>query len=220
MARSAPAPWPRRLLLGTDPIRRAIYIAGLAPAAWYFYLGVTDQLGADPQNTLERLLGLWALRFLILTLAITPLRRLGGPNLIRYRRTVGLLAFYYASLHLTVYMLLDQGLDFAAIWADIVKRPYITVGMFAFSILLPLAITSNTPMIRRLGGAAWQRLHRLVYLAAAAAAIHFIMVVKAWPPEPLIYAGIVAALLLFRLWQFVQKKRRSKQREESAPARA
>lgn len=220
MPRPAPADWPRRLLLGTDPIRRAIYVTGLLPAIWYFYLGVTDQLGADPQNTLERLLGLWALRFLILSLAVTPLRRLGGPNLIRYRRTVGLLAFYYASLHLTVYLLLDQGLDLAAIWADILKRPYITVGMFAFVILVPLAITSNNAMIRRLGGGAWQRLHRLVYVAAAAAAIHFVMVVKAWPPEPLIYAGIVAALLLFRLWQYVQKKLRRRPGEKGAPVRA
>ena len=191
----------------------------MLPAVWYFYLGITDQLGADPQKTLERLLGLWALRFLILSLAVTPLRRLGGPNLIRYRRTVGLLAFYYASLHLTVYVLLDQGLDLAAIWADIVKRPYITVGMFAFVILVPLAVTSNNAMIRRLGGGAWQRLHRLVYVAAAAAAIHFVMVVKAWPPEPLIYAGIVAVLLLFRLWLYVQKKLRRKPRERSAPVR-
>ena len=216
MVRAAPADWPRRLLLGTDPIRRAIYIVGMLPAVWYFYLGVTDQLGADPQNTLERLLGLWALRFLILSLAVTPLRRLGGPNLIRYRRALGLLAFYYASLHLTVYLLLDQGLDLAAIWADILKRPYITVGMFAFVILVPLAVTSNNAMIRLLGGAAWQRLHRVVYVAAAAAAIHFVMVVKAWPPEPLIYAGIVAVLLLFRLWQYVRKKLRPK---VQAPAR-
>ena len=220
MARPAPAAWPRRLLLGTDPIRRAIYIFGMLPAVWYFYLGITDQLGADPQKTLERLLGLWALRFLILSLAITPLRRLGGPNLIRYRRAVGLLAFTYASLHLTVYMVLDQGLDFAAIWADIVKRPYITVGMFAFIILVPLAVTSNNAMIRRLGGGAWQRLHRLVYVAAAAAAIHFVMVVKAWPPEPLIYAGIVAALLLFRLWLYVRKQLHPKTRERRAPVRA
>lgn len=219
MARSATAPWLRQLLLGTDPIRRTIYVVGLLPAVWYFYLGITDQLGADPQNTLERLLGLWALRFLIASLAITPLRRLGGPNLIRYRRAVGLLAFYYAALHLTVYMVLDQGLDLAAIWADILKRPYITVGMFAFAILLPLAITSNSAMIRRLGGGAWQRLHRLVYVAAAATAIHFVMVVKAWPPEPLIYAAIVAALLLFRFWFYAQKRLRPKPRDARAPAR-
>lgn len=210
--------WPRRLLLGTDPIRRALYIVGMLPAVWYFYLGITDQLGADPQNTLERLLGLWALRFLVLSLAITPLRRLGGPNLIRYRRTVGLLAFYYAALHLTVYTVLDQGLDLAAIWADIVKRPYITIGMFAFITLVPLAGTSNNAMLRRLGGGAWQRLHRLVYVAAAAAAIHFVMVVKAWPPEPLTYAGIVAVLLLFRLWLYVQKRLRATPRRAAQQA--
>ncbi len=210
MPRPAPTAWPRRLLLGTDPIRRATYIVGMLPAVWTFYLGLTDQLGADPQNTLERTLGLWALRFLILALAITPLRRLGGPNLVRYRRAIGLLAFYYAALHLTVYMVLDQGLDLAAIWADIVKRPYITVGMLAFTILVPLAVTSNGPMIRRLGSGAWQRLHRLVYVAAAAAALHFIMLVKAWPPEPLIYAALVAILLLFRLGVVLQKRLRPK----------
>jgi sulfoxide reductase heme-binding subunit YedZ len=219
-ARNAPrSPW-RRLALGADPIRRAIYVVGMLPAAWYFYLGVMDQLGADPQKTLERTLGLWALRFLIACLAITPLRRVGGPNLVRYRRAIGLLAFYYAALHLTVYMLLDQGLDLAAIWADIVKRPYITVGMLAFVILVPLAVTSNTPMIRRLGGAAWQRLHRLVYVAAAAAAVHFVMVVKSWPAEPLIYAGMVAALLLFRLVARLQKQAKPPRRRASEPAQA
>lgn len=195
-----------RWLTGTDPVRRTIYIVGIVPAVWYFYLGITDQLGADPQNALERILGLWALRFLILGLAITPLRRLGGPNLIRYRRAIGLLAFCYATLHLTVYMVLDQGLDVSAIVADIIKRPYITVGMFAFLTLVPLAVTSNNAMIRRLSGGAWQKLHRWVYVAAAAAAIHFIMLVKAWPPEPLIYATLVAILLLFRLVTHLQKR--------------
>jgi sulfoxide reductase heme-binding subunit YedZ len=207
----------RRLALGADPVRRAIYVAGLVPAVWYFYLGFTDQLGADPLNVLERGLGRWALRFLIAALAITPLRRLGGPNLVRYRRAIGLLGFYYAALHLTVYMVLDQGLDLAAVWADIVRRPYITVGMLAFTILVPLAVTSNGPTIRRLGSAAWQRLHRLVYAATAAAAIHYLMVVKTWPPEPLIYAGLVTALLLLRLWFSLQKRLRPKAR---APVRA
>ena len=220
MARAASAPWPRRLVLGQDPVRRGIYIAGMVPAVWYFYLGVNDQLGADPQNTLERLLGLWALRFIILSLAITPLRRLGGPSLIRYRRAIGLLAFYYAALHLTVYLVLDQGLDFRAIWADIVKRPYITVGMLAITMLVPLAITSNNAMIRRLGAAAWQRLHRLVYVAAAAAAIHFLWLVKSWTFEPLFYASAVTVLLLFRLGLYVQKRLRPSARERRAPARA
>jgi sulfoxide reductase heme-binding subunit YedZ len=206
-ARPVPAPL-KRLLLGSVPIRRGIYIIGMLPATYYFYLGVMDQLGADPQKTLERLLGLWALRFLILTLAVTPLRRLGGPNLVRYRRAMGLLVFYYAALHLTVYMVLDQDVDLAAIWADIVKRPYITVGMLSFTILLPLAITSNNAMIRRLGGVAWAQLHRWIYVAAGAAAIHFVMVVKAWPLEPLVYAALVALVLIFRLVIYVRKHRR------------
>jgi sulfoxide reductase heme-binding subunit YedZ len=206
----------QRLLLGANPPRRAIYILGMMPACWLLYLGVADELGADPQKTLERLLGLWALRFLIFCLAITPLRRMGGPNLVRFRRAVGLLAFYYACLHVTVYVLLDQGLDLAAIWADIVKRPYITVGMLAFLILTSLAITSNAPMIRRLG-AAWQRLHRLVYVAAAAAALHFLMLVKSWPAEPLLYAGAVAALLLARMLVRLMKRARPARGKGAAP---
>jgi len=186
-----------RAVLGADPARRALYIVGMMPAVWYFYLGVTDQLGADPQNVLERALGLWALRFLIAGLAITPLRQFGGLSLFRFRRAVGLLAFYYATLHLSVYVLLDKGLDVASIVADIIKRPYITIGMLAFVILVPLAVTSNASMIRLLGHR-WRKLHRLVYLAAAAAALHFIMLVKVLSPEPLIYAALVAALLLLR----------------------
>jgi sulfoxide reductase heme-binding subunit YedZ len=182
-----------------NAIRPAIYLLGLIPAVFTFYLGLIDQLGADPMRTLEQTLGLWALRFLIAGLAITPLRRLGGPNLVPYRRAVGLLAFYYALMHLTVYIALDQGFDMRAIVADIVKRPYITIGMLAFVLLVPLAITSTDQMVKRLGAAAWRKLHRLVYVAAAAAAIHFVLVVKSWPPEPLIYAAIVAGLLLFRL---------------------
>lgn len=187
-----------RLILGVDPARRALYILGMAPAVLYFYWGLTDQLGADPQNVLERALGLWALRFLIASLAITPLRQLGGPSLYRFRRALGLLAFYYAALHLGVYLLIDKGFDMPSIIADIIKRPYITVGVLAFVVLVPLAATSNNAMIRRLG-ARWRKLHRLAYLAAAAAALHFIMLVKVWPLEPLIYAAIVAVLLLYRL---------------------
>jgi sulfoxide reductase heme-binding subunit YedZ len=211
----------RRAVLGADPVRRAIYTIGFVPAVWTFYLGLTDQLGADPQNVLERTLGLWALRFLIVALAITPLRRLGGPSLIRYRRAIGLMGFYYAALHLTVYLVLDQGLDWAAIWADIVKRPYITVGMLAFTILVPLAVTSNTAMIRRLGARTWQRLHRLVYVATAAAAIHFVMLVKSWwTPEPALYAFLVTALLAVRLWLYAQKRLWPKSRPLPRAARA
>ena len=194
-----------RLVLGADPLRRAIYIAGMAPAVWYFYLGITNQLGADPQNVLERALGLWALRFLVASLAISPLRQLGGPNLIRYRRAIGLLAFYYACLHLMVYMVIDQGLDVTAILNDITRKPYIIVGMAAFVTLVPLAVTSNSASIRRLGSR-WNRLHRLAYAAAVLAALHFIMLVKVWPLEPLIYSGLVVALLLFRLQANLRKR--------------
>jgi sulfoxide reductase heme-binding subunit YedZ len=179
-------------------LRPAIYVSGVGLAVWIFYQAVTGQLGADPVRGLEHALGLWALRFLVLGLAITPLRRLGGPNLVAYRRAIGLLAFLFATLHILVFVILDQGGDVAAIAREIVKRPYIWVGLAAFLMLVPLAATSNGAMIRRLGGKAWQRLHRLVYPATALVALHFIMSVKSWPPEPLAYAAIVAALLAIR----------------------
>ena len=183
-----------------------VYIVGFVPAVWLFYAGITDQLGADPMRYLEQALGLWALRFLVATLAITPLRQLFNINLLRYRRAIGLLAFYYAALHLTTYLVLDQGLDMAAIVADIVKRPYITMGMATFVILVPLAMTSNNAAIRRMGGQAWARLHKLVYGAAIGAVLHYILVVKSWPPEPLVYAAIVAVLLGYRLVRSLVKK--------------
>lgn len=143
-----------------------VYLLGFIPAAWWFELGLADRLGADPMKALEHALGLWALRFLIASLAITPLRQLTGINLIRYRRALGLLTFYYVVLHLLTYLVLDQGLDLSAILADILKRLYITIGMAGFVILVPLAITSNNLAIRRLGAQAWHRLHRWVYLVA------------------------------------------------------
>ena len=203
-------PWYQRVRPG------ALYFVGMIPAAWTFYLGITDQLGADPMKALENELGIWALRFLIAGLAITPLRQQTGISLLRYRRAIGLLAFFYVCLHLLTYLALDQGFDFAAIWADIFKRPFITVGMGAFLVLLPLAITSNNAMIRRLGGGLWSRIHRWVYVAAAAAAIHFVMVVKSWPAEPLIYAGLVFALLGYRLVGYL---RRSLARSRQTTAR-
>ena len=180
MPRQPPLVMPKRLLLGVrsgaaHDLHRRHVAGGLV-----FLSGHCGPARRRPAERAGADLGLWALRFLILCLAITPLRRLGGPNLIRYRRAVGLLAFYYALLHLTVYMVLDQGLDLAAIWADIVKRPYITVGMAR----VPRSWcrwrsppTRHDPPPRR---PAWQRLHRLVYVAAVAAAVHFIMLVKVW----------------------------------------
>jgi len=187
--------------------RWPLYAAGAVPGVWVFWLALNDRLGADPVKELEHLLGLWALRFIVAGLAVTPIRRLGGPSLIRFRRAFGLLAFSYACAHLSSYLIFDQGFDAHAIAADILKRPYITIGMFAFAILVPLAITSNATMVRRMGGAAWQKLHRLVYVAAIAAAVHFIMVVKSWPPEPLIYASVVALLLLSRAGFALRRRR-------------
>jgi methionine sulfoxide reductase heme-binding subunit len=197
--------------------RWPVYVLGAVPGVWVFWLALNDQLGADPVKELEHLLGLWALRFLIAGLAVTPIRRFGGPSLIRFRRAIGLLAFYYASAHLAAYLLFDQGLDAHAIAKDILKRPYITIGMLSFAILVPLAISSNTASIKRLGAAAWQKLHRLVYVAAIAAAAHFVMVVKSWPAEPIVYAGIVAALLLVRL-AFSLRKRLERLSETPAEA--
>jgi methionine sulfoxide reductase heme-binding subunit len=189
-------------------IKSAIYILGMTPAAFAFYYAFTGQLGAEPVKALEHALGLVSLRFLVIGLAITPLRKVAGINLVRYRRAIGLVAFFNAALHVMVYVWFDMDLNAAAIWKDLYKRPYITIGMVSFAILIPLAITSNTAMIKRLGAGLWQRLHKWVYLAVAAACVHFIMVVKAWPPEPLAYAAVTLALLGWRVWDAYQKPAR------------
>ena len=208
-------PWYQRLRPG------ALYLVGILPGVWTFTLGVMDRLGPDPIKALEHDLGLWALKFLVIGLAITPLRRLTGISLLRYRRAVGVLAFIYACMHLLTYLVLDQNLALAAIWADILKRPYITIGMAAFLVLIPLAVTSNNAMVRRLGGPAWQRLHRWVYLAVALAVTHFVMVAKVWETYSLVYAALVLVLLGYRAAVRVQgssRSRRSGARPVPAPA--
>lgn len=175
-----------------------LYAAGMLPAAYGFWLGATGRLPGNPVKEFEHLLGLWALRFLVATLAITPLRDLLGINWIRYRRALGLLAFWYVLMHFLTYMALDQYFNFPAILADIAKRPFITIGMAAFAMLIPLALTSNTRSIRRLGPR-WNRLHRLVYVIAAAGALHFAMSVKVVGPEQWTYIALVILLLAWRL---------------------
>jgi methionine sulfoxide reductase heme-binding subunit len=177
----------------------ALYLAGLVPLLWLVWLLVSGALGVDPVKRIEHQLGEWALQLLLAGLAITPLRRFAGVNLIRYRRAIGLLAFLYVTLHLTTWLLLDIQLRWSEIWADIVKRPYITAGFASFVALLPLAITSNNRSVRRMGARAWQNLHRLTYFAALAGAVHYIWLVKAWPPEPLVYLGLTVFLLIVRL---------------------
>lgn len=184
-------------LAGVRPL--PIYALGFVPAIWLFYLAFSDLLGAEPARALEQRLGLWALRFLVIVLSISPLRRLLGINLLRLRRTFGLLAFYYAALHLTAYVLFDHALNWSEIVTDIIKRPYVLIGMLAFCLMIPLAATSNDRAIVLLGGNNWARLHRLTYIVAAAAALHFALIVKTWSADPFVYVAATFGLLALRL---------------------
>ncbi|WP_064682269.1 protein-methionine-sulfoxide reductase heme-binding subunit MsrQ [Rhizobium bangladeshense] len=187
-----------------------LYAVGLLPAAWTFYLGATDQLGADPVKTFELFLGIWTIRFLIVTLAISPARELFGWNYLRYRRALGLLTFYYALMHFTVYMVLDQAMDIQAVINDVLKRPFIMFGMAALAMLIPLAATSNNFSIRRLGKN-WNRLHRLVYIIAASGALHFALSTKILDLEQYIYVGLIIALILYRSWRPIARSRKKAQ---------
>jgi sulfoxide reductase heme-binding subunit YedZ len=185
-----------------------IYGVGLIPAVWYFYLGAVNDLGANPIQTFEHLLGEWALRFMILTLIVTPLRDLTRVNLYRFRRAFGLLTFYYVLFHFLTYFVLDRAMNLPVIFVDIVKRPYIIVGMTAFVGLIALAATSNNRAIRALGRW-WGRLHRLVYLIATLGVVHFFMAVKSWPPRPFFYASVIGLLLIYRAVKLLQDQRRT-----------
>jgi len=175
----------------------ALYGIGLCPALWYFYLAATGGLGFNPVKEFEHLLGIWALRFIIATLAITPLRDLLGINWVRYRRALGLLAVYYVLMHFTVYALLDLRLDLGAVGGDIAKRPYITIGFACLLLLIPLAVTSNNWSIRKLQQG-WNRLHKLIYLIAAGGAFHYVLAVKSVTFVPFIHVALIALLIAYR----------------------
>lgn len=174
-----------------------VYLLGVLPAPWLVYLGATGGLGVEPIKALEHELGALALQLLIFGLCITPLRRFAGLNLIKFRRAIGLLAFFYVFVHLLVWMVLDVQV-LSHIWADIVKRPYITVGMLGFVLLIPLAVTSNNWSVRRLGPG-WRKLHKLTYGAALLGGVHYLMLVKGWQLEPIIYLVIIGAILSLRV---------------------
>jgi sulfoxide reductase heme-binding subunit YedZ len=181
-------------------LKAAAHALALWPLALLVHGAFTDTLGADPVAALTHGTGDWALRLLLLSLAMTPLRRLlGQPWPIRFRRLVGLYAFFYACLHLSIYLVLDLGGYWTQIFEDIAKRPYITVGFSAWLLLLPLALTSTRGWIRRLGRR-WGQLHRLVYVAGGLAVLHFLWLVKSDLREPLVYAAVLALLLGLRLW--------------------
>ncbi|WP_380055577.1 protein-methionine-sulfoxide reductase heme-binding subunit MsrQ [Falsihalocynthiibacter sp. SS001] len=177
----------------------SLYIIGMLPAALLVWRLFSGALGVDPVKTLEHELGEIALQLLVLGLAITPLRTKLGLNLIKFRRAIGLLAFAYVLMHLGVWLFLDMQLLTDQIVKDIVKRWYITIGMLGFALMIPLAITSNNLAVRRLGGTAWRKLHRLTYGAILAGALHYVILVKGWQLEPLIYFGIIILLLALRL---------------------
>lgn len=200
--------------------RPCVFTLCLLPFIRLIYDVFTGGLGADPVEDITFRTGDWALRLLLVTLAITPLRYLTGWNsLIRLRRMLGLFAFFYVCLHFLTYIVLDQFFAWKFIIEDITERNYILVGFSAFLLLLPLAITSTNAMMRRLGGKRWQKLHRLVYVAAVCAVLHFLWLVKSDVTEPVIYALVLIALFLIRVrHRHTKPSRASPQRPQGAQA--
>ena len=203
-ARPAPKRRTPRGLIAAKVLVHALALTPAAILAWQIreeFLTGSGGLGADPIAAIEHYLGLWALRLLLITLAITPLRQLTGqPVWLRFRRMLGLYAFFYASAHLAAYLLLDLKGYWTQIFEEIAKRPYITVGFLAWLLLIPLAATSTQGMMRRLGRL-WGQLHRLIYPIAVLAVLHFWWLVKSDIREPLLYAAVLAALLGWRLYK-------------------
>lgn len=193
-------------------VKTAVFVIGVAPFAILLRRGVAGELGANPIEAVTHETGLWALRFLLITLFVSPLRRLSGWRfVIGLRRMLGLFAFFYATLHFATYLVLDQFLDLDAALRDVVKRPYITVGFAAFILLVPLAATSTKAMIRRLGGRRWRRLHHLIYVSAVGAVFHYVWLVKADTRSPLTYGVILAVLLGYRVWHALRSYGRGDQ---------
>ena len=185
-----------------------VFVACLIPVAMLIWRLFHNDLGANPQETLNRTIGDWALRFIVLTIFIRPVADLTKwRQLIQYRRMIGLYAFFYAALHVTSYLGFDLQLDWAAFIKDIIKRNYITVGMVAIVLLIPLAATSTKGMIKRMGGRAWRRLHMAVYIIAPLGVFHFYMMTKADFREPLFYAALVAIALGYRIWAKAKRSR-------------
>ncbi len=176
----------------------AVWAACGLPALWLVWQAASGGLGADPVKALEHGLGEWALWLLIASIAVTPLMRT-GLRLVRFRRALGVMGFVYVAAHFAVWVVLDMGLRWSEVAADLVRRPYIVVGFAAFLLMVPLAVTSTDGWVRRLGATAWRRLHRLAYPAVLLGAVHFVMVGKVWTAESLIHLGVVAALLALRL---------------------
>jgi methionine sulfoxide reductase heme-binding subunit len=188
-----------RLQFTTRVVKPVLFLAGLGPALWMVWAGFTAHLGADPVHKIQEVTGLSTLTILMITLAVTPVRRLTGWNeVIRLRRMIGLFAFFYVCLHAVVYFVLDQSLSAALIWEDTQKHPRIFVGLAAFLLLIPLAVTSTDKMVRRLGKR-WGKLHAAVYVAAALGVLHFLWVVKWDVRVPVMYAWVFVGLMAARV---------------------
>jgi sulfoxide reductase heme-binding subunit YedZ len=179
-----------------------VFLVCLVPGLWLLFRTLTGRLGINPVEDLELTTGIWTFRFLLLTLAVTPVRRITGWNrLIQYRRMLGLFTFFYVCVHFAVYIVIDESFAWNLIVKDVVKRPFITMGFTAFVLMIPLALTSTKGWIRRLGRR-WQSLHRLIYICAICASVHYLWKVKVMIGSPVYYAAIVAVLLGFRVvWQ-------------------
>lgn len=196
------------------PLKVAIFLVCLGPLMVLTWKATHDLLGANPVDVITRSTGRWTLTFLLITLGITPVRKLAGmPWLIRFRRMLGLYAFFYGTLHLMTYVWLDKFFDVQAMLHDVAKRRFITAGMTAWALMVPLALTSTAGSIRRLGGKRWQKLHRLIYFSAAAGVVHFIWLVKADLKRPLTYGAILAVLLAYRIATSVFSRARARERQ-------
>lgn len=204
-------------------LRIGVFLVSLVPLARLVFHALTDGLGANPIEEMTHRTGWWTLTFLMLTLSVTPARQLTGWGaLIKLRRMLGLFAFFYATIHFSIYVGIDQFFGWQYIIADIMDRPYITVGFTGFVLLIPMAVTSTKKMVKRLGGKRWQALHRAVYIAAALGVLHFLWLVKADIREPAIFAGVLVTLLGYRvaterLRRFRLRRTRS---ENTRPARS
>jgi sulfoxide reductase heme-binding subunit YedZ len=208
-----------RALLTSKWTKVVVFFLCLIPFASLVWRSLHSNLGANPVETLQHATGDWTLRFLIFTLCITPFRKLFHlTDLIRFRRMLGLFAFFYVCLHFITYLGPDQQFDLAGMWKDVAKRPFITVGFTAFVLLIPLAITSTAGWIRRLGGKRWQLLHRSIYFAAVLGVIHYYWLVKSDVREPLFYGALVAILLLWRLGSWFSRRRTKSPVRATAPS--
>ena len=208
-----------RALLSSKWTKVAVFVLSLVPFAALVERTLRGQLGPEPVTFLQHATGDWTLRFLVFTLTITPLRKLlGMPELIRFRRMLGLFAFFYVCLHFLTYIGPDQAFSLAGMWRDVAKRKFITVGFLGFLLLIPLAVTSTAGWVRRLGGKRWQALHRSVYATAVCGVIHYYWLVKSDVRKPLFYGALFAILLLWRLGNWLMRRGKSAA-AQVAPAR-